>query len=152
MTRDEAIARLRRARAGTLATVRPNGSPHVVPFVFAIASEGEALTAFWAVDDKPKTRREIQRIENIEANPSVEFVVDGYDDDWSRLWWVRAGGRARVVSSADERTRAVAALGEKYTQYTATPPDGAVIAIEIDRVTGWSAAEPSSAGRHEPTP
>ena len=123
-----------------------------MPFVFAIASEGDALVAFWAVDDKPKTSRALQRIENIEANPSVEFVVDGYDDDWSQLWWVRAAGRARVVSSADERTRAVAALGDKYPQYTAAPPDGAVIAIEIGRVTGWSAAEPSSAGRHERTP
>ena len=55
-------------------------------------------------------------------------------------------GRARVVSSSEERTRAIEALGDKYRLYTATPPDGAVIAIEIDRVTGWSAAEQSIQG------
>jgi PPOX class probable F420-dependent enzyme len=141
MTRDEAIARLREARVGRLATVRPDGSPHVVPFVFAIVPDGDELLAFWAVDAKPKLTRAIQRIENIEANPSVEFVVDGYADDWSQLWWVRVRGRARVISSSEERTRALAALSDTYPQYTAAPPDGAVIAIEIDRVTGWSAAE-----------
>jgi len=110
-----------------------------VPFVFAIADE---LVAYWAVDDKPKRHRSIQRLENIEANPAVEFVVDGYEENWSELWWVRVTGRARVVSSLDERTRALAALSDKYPQYRATPPTGPVIAIEFDRVTGWSAAEP----------
>jgi PPOX class probable F420-dependent enzyme len=151
MTRDEAIAKISAARVGRLASVRPGGSPHVVPFVFAIVPDGDELLAFWAVDDKPKATRAIQRIENIEANPSVEFVVDGYEDDWSQLWWVRVKGRARVVSSSEERSRAVAALSAKYPQYNATPPDGAVIAIEIDRVTGWSAAEPSSARPQETT-
>ena len=146
MTRDQAIAKLRGARVGRLATVRPDGTPHVVPFVFTIVSHGDELVAFWAVDAKPKTTHAIQRIKNIEASPSVEFVVDGYEDDWSRLWWVRVSGSARVVSSSDERTRAVAALGDKYPRYAATPPDGAVIAIEIDRVTGWSAAEQSIQG------
>jgi PPOX class probable F420-dependent enzyme len=140
MTPDEAIARLRAARVGRLATVRPDGSPHVVPFVFAVVRDGDELLAFWAVDDKPKKHRPIQRLENIEANPSVEFVVDGYEEDWSGLWWVRVTGRARVVSSSEERERAIAALTDKYPQYNATPPTGAVVAIEVAGVTGWSAA------------
>ena len=142
MTRDEAIARIREARVGRLATERPDGSPHVVPFAFAIAQDGDELLAFWAVDDKPKKHLAIQRLDNIEANPSVEFVVDGYEEDWSELWWVRVSGRARVVSSSEERRRALVALIDKYSQYGASPPTGAVIAIEVDRVTGWSAAEP----------
>jgi PPOX class probable F420-dependent enzyme len=139
MTRNEAIAKIREARVGRLATVRPDGSPHVVPFVFAM---GDELVAFWAVDEKPKRHRAIQRLENIEANPAVEFVVDGYEEEWSELWWVRVTGRARVASSPEERTRALAALSDKYPQYRAAPPTGPVIAIEVDRVTGWSAAEP----------
>ena len=142
MTRDEAIATIRAARVGRLATVRPDGTPHVVPFVFALVPDGDELLAFWAVDDKPKKHLAIQRLDNIEANPSVEFVVDGYGDDWSDLWWVRATGRARVVSSSEERTRAIGALTDKYPQYRAAPPTGAVIAIEVVQVTGWSAAEP----------
>lgn len=147
MTRDEAIARIRAARVGRLATVRPDGSPHVVPFVFAIVGDGNALRTYWAVDAKPKKRGTIRRIENIKANPSVEYVVDGYDEDWARLWWVRVTGRARVVSSDDERTTALTALADKYPQYMASPPAGTVISIDVDRVTGWSSIEPSSRGR-----
>jgi PPOX class probable F420-dependent enzyme len=122
--------------------VRPDGSPHVVPFVFAVDADGDELLASWAVDDKPKKYRAIQRLENIEANPSVEFVVDGYEEDWSELWWVRVTGRARVVSSPEERAKMIAALTDKYPQYGEAPPTGAVLAIDVDRVTGWSAAEP----------
>ena len=147
MTRDEAIARVRGARVGRLATVRPDGSPHVVPFVFVLVGEGDDLLAYWAVDAKPKRRGAIQRIENIEANPTVEFVVDGYDEDWAELWWVRAMGHARVVASREERTRALTALSDKYLPYRADPPIGTVFAIDIERVTSWSAAEPSSSGR-----
>jgi PPOX class probable F420-dependent enzyme len=147
MTPDEAIARIREARVGRLATVRPDGSPHVVPFVFATVGDENDLLTYWAVDAKPKKGDTIQRIENIEAKPAVEYVVDGYDEDWAGLWWVRVTGRARVVSSEDERARALTALADKYPQYGASPPAGTVIAIDVDRVTGWSAIDPSSAGR-----
>jgi PPOX class probable F420-dependent enzyme len=139
VTPDEAIAKLGEARVGRLATVRPDGSPHVVPFVFAIVRDRDDLLAFWAVDDKRKEHRAVQRLANIQAHPAVEFVVDGYDDDWSQLWWVRVKGRARVVSSPSERTRAIAALSAKYPQYEANAPTDTVIAIEVDRVTEWSA-------------
>jgi PPOX class probable F420-dependent enzyme len=152
MTRDEAIARIRAARVGRLATVRPDGSPHVVPFVFATVGDGEALRTYWAVDAKPKKRAAIQRIENIEASPAVEYVVDGYDEDWARLWWVRVTGRARIVSSEGERTTALTALADKYPQYVASPPAGTVIAIDVDRVTGWSSIEPSSLSRQREEP
>ena len=139
MERGEAVDRLREARVARLATVRPEGTPHVVPFVFALLEEHDGLIAYWVIDAKPKRSAAIQRLENIRAHPAVELVVDAYDDDWSRLWWVRASGRARVVSSEDETTRALAALREKYPTYRDDPPAGPVIAIEIDRITGWSA-------------
>jgi len=138
MNRDEARRRLQEARVGRLATVRPDGSPHVVPFVFAIVETGEELTAYWAVDAKPKRTQAIRRLENIEANPVVEFVVDGYEEDWAELWWVRVSGRGRVVASDDERAIAIEALREKYPQYRTRPFTGPVVAIDVDRVTGWS--------------
>jgi PPOX class probable F420-dependent enzyme len=143
MERVEAIGKLQAARLGRLATVRPDGSPHVVPFVFAIVGAGQELTAYWAVDSKPKTTQAIQRLRNIEANPAVEFVVDGYEEDWTKLWWVRAAGRARMVTSDEERGAALAALAEKYPPYRTTPPAGPVVAIDVDRVTGWS-SDPST--------
>jgi PPOX class probable F420-dependent enzyme len=138
MNRDEARRRLGEARVGRLATVRPDGSPHVVPFVFAILESGEELTAYWAVDAKPKRTQAIRRLENIEANPAVEFVVDGYEEDWAELWWVRVSGRGRVVASDDERAIAIEGLREKYPQYRTRPFTGPVVAIDVERVTGWS--------------
>jgi PPOX class probable F420-dependent enzyme len=137
--REEAVARLRGARLGSLATVRPDGRPHVVPFVFALVGEGADLRAYWAVDHKPKRSTSLQRLRNLESNPSVEFEVNGYDEDWSRLWWVRAGGRGRIVENVPERAAALAALAAKYPGYEERPPEGAVVAIDVERVTGWHA-------------
>src|SRR5436190_19267783 len=91
--KDEAVDRVARAPVGRMATVRPDGTPHVVPFVFALVSmHAGAIRLYWAVDDKPKRSRRgsgsLQRVENLRQNPAVEVVVDEYDDDWPALWWV----------------------------------------------------------------
>ena len=141
MDRDEALARLRSARVGRIATVTPDDRPHVVPFVFAVAdSAGSEPRAYWAVDRKPKRSELVQRLRNLEGNPAVEFIVDGYDEDWGSLWWVRASGSGRVVSSAEERSKAMRWLRAKYAQYAAEPPKGPVVAIDIERVSGWRAS------------
>jgi PPOX class probable F420-dependent enzyme len=137
MDRDEARRRFALARAGHLATVRPDGGPHVVPFVFA--AQGDAI--FWAVDRKPKRSPRIARLANIEANDRVEAVVDDYDERWERLWWVRATGHARIVDEPVERARAVEALVAKYPQYQAEPPEGPVIRIDVDMWTWWEASK-----------
>ena len=141
MDRDDALERLRSARVGRIATVTPDDRPHVVPFVFALDETAEVLRAFWAVDRKPKRSERLLRLRNLEANPAVEFVVDGYDEDWRSLWWVRASGAGRVVDAEDERSNALGILRSKYPQYEAEPPDGPVVAIDIERISGWSSAE-----------
>jgi PPOX class probable F420-dependent enzyme len=120
------------ARVGRLATVDPRGRPHVVPICFAI--EGDTL--YTAVDEKPKRTRRLQRLRNIEADPRVEVLVDEYDEDWSRLRWVRLRGRARIV---DDR-RGVDLLARKYPQYAARPPAGPVIAVSIEERSEWRAS------------
>jgi PPOX class probable F420-dependent enzyme len=136
--REGSLARLRSARVGRLATLTPEGTPHVVPFVFAVA-EASATRLYWMVDEKPKRSRELQRLRNIEHQPAVELVVDEYDEDWSRLWWVRARGRARVVVEEDERDAALGLLRAKYPQYESTDDPGLVVAIEVEAITGWEA-------------
>ena len=113
---DEPVARL--------ATVDRDGRPHVVPICFVI----DGSTLYTAVDEKPKRTRRLRRLENIEANPGVEVVIDHYEEDWSKLWWLRLRGRARIV----EDRRAVELLCAKYAQYRERPPAGPVIAIEIE--------------------
>ena len=146
MDRAEAIRRLTASEVGSIATVRPGGSPHVVPFVFAVTEAGDGLVIYWCVDDKPKRSSELQRLVNIRAHPAVEIEVNRYDDDWTPLWWVRASGIAREVTSIDERERALAALATKYAPYTAHLPSGPVVAIQVERVAGWAAG---AMGRNE---
>lgn len=142
MNRDDALQRLRSARIGRIATVTPEERPHVVPFVFALVEGlGREPRAYWAVDRKPKRSERLQRLRNLEGNPAVEFVVDGYDEDWGSLWWVRASGTGRLVGSDEERSNALAVLRSKYPQYEAEPPDGPVVAIDIERIAGWSVAD-----------
>ena len=137
MGNDEAWNSVLSARVGRLATVTPEGRPHVVPFVFALVQRGTGRVAYWAVDRKPKRSTYLKRLRNIEANPAVAFVVDGYDEDWERLWWVRCAGTARVVTDEAERRDALTALAEKYPQYREDPPGGPVVAIDIDTIDRW---------------
>jgi PPOX class probable F420-dependent enzyme len=126
-------ARLTAARVARLATIDPDGRPHLVPIVFAL--DGDTL--YSAVDRKPKRSYTLRRIENARARPDVTILVDHYEDDWSRLWWIRLRGRARVLDEGEERQRALALLAEKYPQYREEPPDGPVLAVAIAEVRKW---------------
>ena len=141
MDRDDALERFRTARVGRIATLMPDERPHVVPLVFALVDAPTGPRLYWVVDRKPKRSELVQRLRNIERHPAVEVVVDGYDEDWTALWWVRVSGAGRVVETAGERSQALESLLAKYPQYAAEPPTGAVVAIDVERVSGWSAAE-----------
>jgi PPOX class probable F420-dependent enzyme len=120
------------APVARLATIRPDGSPRVVPICFAL----DGATLYSAIDEKPKRTRRLARVEDIERDSRVEVVIDHYDDDWTRLWWVRLRGRASVV---DRNDRALELLCAKYPQYRGRTPAGPFIVIEIDERTEWSA-------------
>lgn len=93
-------------------------------------------TLYTAVDEKPKRTRELQRLRNIEADPRVEVLIDHYDEDWTRLWWVRLRGTATIVDDA----RAMELLTAKYPQYVEQPPAGPVIAVAIEERSEWRAS------------
>jgi PPOX class probable F420-dependent enzyme len=128
--------RVTSARVARLATIDPDGRPHLVPIVFAV--DGDTL--YSAVDRKPKRSQTLRRIENARVRSDVTILVDHYDDDWSRLWWIRLRGRARVLDDGEERVRALALLREKYPQYRDEPPDGPVLAVDVTEVRNWSAS------------
>ncbi|HEY7723073.1 MAG TPA: TIGR03668 family PPOX class F420-dependent oxidoreductase [Pedococcus sp.] len=124
------------APVARLATVTAAGRPHLVPVAFVLVGD----TVWTAVDQKPKTTRSLHRLANIEAHPRVSLLADHYDDDWSRLWWVRADGHASVVELAGtDATAALSSLVAKYPQYRADPPTGPLIRIAVDTWRSWSA-------------
>jgi PPOX class probable F420-dependent enzyme len=131
----EARALFASARVARLATVRPDGSPHVVPVCFAFPGE----TIYTAVDHKPKATAALARLRHIAAEPRVALLADRYEDDWSRLWWVRVDGDAKIVGSVSEREAALAALAAAYPQYAERPPQGPVIVVRPRRIRGWRA-------------
>jgi len=120
-----------------LATVDPSGRPHVVPITFAMDGD----TVYFAVDAKPKRTTNLQRLRNIAANPSVSLLADHYEEDWRRLWWVRADGTARIADDPSSSRHGLDLLLARYPQYVQALPPGPVVAITIDRITGWAADE-----------
>jgi PPOX class probable F420-dependent enzyme len=140
VTDADARRRFESARVARLATIDPRGHPHLVPIVFALARE----TIYSVVDAKPKRTVELRRLQNVRREPMASVLVDHYDDtDWAALWWVRADGAARVLELTEPEARgAVALLAERYPQQR---PTGPVLAIDVERWTGWSAAPPAHA-------
>jgi PPOX class probable F420-dependent enzyme len=129
----EARERFATARVARLATVTPAGAPHLVPVTFALLDD----SVYSVVDEKPKRTTELQRLENVRANVRATLLVDHYEEAWRHLWWVRADGTARILDLDDpEARRAIAALGERYPQQR---PSGPVLAVDVERWTGWSA-------------
>ena len=132
MREDEARAVFAAARVARLATAGADGRPHLVPIVFAVAGD-EVVTA---VDAKPKRTTRLRRLANVHENPRVALLADHYEEDWGALWWVRADGRARVV---DPDQRALDLLASRYPQYREDPPTGPVLAVAVQRWSGWRA-------------
>ena len=124
------------APVGRLATVGSDGLPHLVPCCFVL--DGDVL--YSAVDGKPKRSPALQRLANVRARPGVSLLVDHYEDDWSKLWWVRIRGQGRVLESGSEAERARALLSAKYLQYRDQPLTGAVLAVDITDWQVWSAS------------
>jgi PPOX class probable F420-dependent enzyme len=137
MDAGEARALFASARVARLATVDADGRPHLVAITFVV--DGEEI--FTAVDHKPKRTTRLRRLDNIEANPRVSVLADHYEDDWSKLWWARADGTARIVApGAPEHRRAISGLAARYPQYVEQRPSDSVIVISVSRWSGWRAA------------
>jgi PPOX class probable F420-dependent enzyme len=134
MNQTEARALLEVARVARLATVRPDGRPHVVPVTFALLDQ----TLVTMVDHKPKQTTRLQRVLNIEAHPSASLLIDHWSEDWDRLYWVRVDGAATVHQGDITWSQGRAALAAKYHQYIDQLPEGPAIAVAIDRISGWS--------------
>lgn len=125
-------------KVARMATVSEDGEPHVIPVCYAY--DGEFF--YTAIDEKPKKVRpeRLKRIRNIAANSRVAFLVDVYDEDWSRLAYVLIRGDATFVEDREERDRATQLLRERYEQYVdmdLTDPRRPIVKIAPTRLTAW---------------
>jgi len=145
---------LGRARVGHFATT-DGRSPALVPVCFVLLGD----TLYQALDAKPKSTApgELRRVRNVRANPSAALLIDHYEEDWTRLWYVLLRGEASILDPGPEQRRAIAALKRKYPQYRTTLPlaaDALVIALGVRQISHWRASSPirRRAGRRAPPP
>ena len=132
-------ARLEDARVARLATLDARLRPHIIPVCFAY--DGKVF--YTAIDQKPKrvTPERLTRLRNILAVPQVALLIDQYDEDWTKLWYILIRGKAKLLPMRrhKERARALRKLRAKYRQYSGRmlPVDAPIIRITPDRATVW---------------
>jgi PPOX class probable F420-dependent enzyme len=132
---DEARARFATAAVARLGTADAQGRPHVVVVTFAV----DGLIIYTAVDQKPKSGTNLKRLRNVAENPRVTMLTDHYSDDWDTLWWARADGRAEILADQPRMAAPLTLLANRYWQYRQAPPTGPVIAVTVERWSGWAA-------------
>jgi pyridoxamine 5'-phosphate oxidase family protein len=117
---DKEIEYLNGQRLGRLATATRKGRPHVIPTGFRLSDDGAAIE----IGGHNLAARRPLYLRNIEANPSVAFVVD---DLASVNPWVARGmtirGRAEVHAEGGQR------LGRGF--------DALLIRLIPDHITSW---------------
>jgi PPOX class probable F420-dependent enzyme len=119
-----------------LGTADGRGRPHVVVCTFAVDGD----TIYTAVDQKPKSTTALRRLRNVGENPVVTMLADHYTEDWEKLWWVRADGRAAILADQRQMAAPLRLLADRYWQYRQAPPTGPVLAVTVERWSGWTGA------------
>jgi len=123
------------SRIGHLATADASGAPYLVPVCYGLGGE----TLYITIDEKPKRRgMPLKRVRNIIENPRAAFIVDRYDEDWTRLGWVMLRGAAEILDSGEGARPRPGVASRQICAIPGDEPDrSAVIALRIAHVASW---------------
>src|SRR4051794_11570189 len=107
MVGDETLSGGQRAflhamRRAVLVTITSDGRARPVPICFVLSPDAPIL--YTPIDDKPKQGPDassLARVRDITADPRVSILSDRWDEDWTRLAWLRLEGRAAVLDPRD---------------------------------------------------
>ena len=95
------------ARVARLATIEfDETKPHIVPVVFVF----DGNSYYIPIDKKTKKDYDperLRRVRNIQANPNVALLIDEYDEDWSKLFFIMIQGKGSLIGKFtgwDDRT------------------------------------------------
>jgi len=127
-----------RAKVARLATVDQKLYPYVVPVVFVF--HGNSF--FIPLDEKTKTvnPKNLKRVKNIEKNPNVTLLIDKYQNDWKKLFFLMIHGKAKVIDEKNGKImdKIHKLLVSKYPQYKKIGIGNSCIKIEPTKVRFWS--------------
>jgi nitroimidazol reductase NimA-like FMN-containing flavoprotein (pyridoxamine 5'-phosphate oxidase superfamily) len=119
-------------RVAALATVKPDGMPHVVP-ICTVLDMDRIIFA---------TETDTQKVRNMRFNDWVAICFDEYVEDWTALRQVVVHGPVLFLESGPDFERGRNLLYGKFEQYEAQAPieEGTSMIVEVpfDRVTAWN--------------
>lgn len=135
-------------RRAILATVGAEGLPRLVPVCFVVADTDDKLgrpRVYSPIDEKTKASpdpHKLARVRDLLILPAATLLVDRWDEDWTRLGWLRLYGRAELLEPQPHEVKehgwAVGALRTKYEQYASHQLEGRpIIRITVDRSVSW---------------
>ena len=109
LSQDELRVFLENAQTLQVASISPDGRPHLVPMWFAVDDEGCLVFT---------TYRSSQKVRNIERDPRVTLLVED-GDVYDELRGVMIEGDAELVDDIDSTRDVMRLVGAKY--YGKTP-------------------------------
>ena len=136
MNTTEAWRRVERARHGILGTRHEVRGVDLIPVVYATGGDRRIFIPIDTI--KSKTTSRLQRLENLNRDPRCTLLVECYDDDWSRLWWVRTSGTGAEARSEDV-THFLSLLARRYPQYADPGSIESGIVVTPSAIVGWRA-------------
>ncbi|WP_274560909.1 pyridoxamine 5'-phosphate oxidase family protein [Streptomyces spiramyceticus] len=122
----EYLAFWRERHLCTLTTLRPNGSPHVVPV--GVTYDPEAGLARVITNKNSTKVANVQAAGELGAQVAVCQVQGGY--------WATLEGRAVVRTEPDVIADAVRRYAERYERMPSPNPDRVLIEIALERALG----------------
>jgi len=130
------ITLIKEAKVARLATVDQKSHPYVVPVVFVFYEN----SFFIPLDEKAKTvnSRNLKRVKNIEKNANVTLLIDKYQNDWKKLFFLMIHGKAKVIDGNSKLIDKIhKLLISKYPQYKKIGIGDSCIRINPQRITHW---------------
>ena len=133
--------KINKARLARLATVDRGCKPHVIPVVFVLDNDHNCY--FIPIDEKTKQGRpeNLKRVKNIQENPNVALLIDEYNEDWTKLYFIMIRGKGSILGEQNEMSllkKAHGLLYDKYNQYQTTGIGKYVIMVIPQKVTTWN--------------
>jgi PPOX class probable F420-dependent enzyme len=131
-----------KAKVARLATVDSECKPYLIPVVFVFDND----CYFIPIDEKTKRSKpeNLKRIKNTQQNPNVALLIDEYDEDWRKLYFIMIQREASIIGGKElgqnEQVlleKAHKLLSGKYVQYQEIGIGEYVIMIVPQKVITW---------------